>query len=163
MFVVVLLFFIFKKSNQKFENSLDAKTLQEITPIKTNTFPKDILVTKDYLMGKFDPTKMENFISVAKNYAMPGFSGFYLRKEAYQAFVNMSDLAKKDGITLKIISATRNFEAQKKIWNAKWEKYHGIKQVLTYSAMPGTSRHHFGTDMDINSVDPTYFNTERGA
>ena len=39
--------------------------------------------------------------------------GMYLRKEAYEAFKEMYTAAKKDGVTLRIISATRNFEAQK--------------------------------------------------
>ena len=161
-FVLTLFFFIFKTSDKKFENSVDATPLQDITPTKTDILRRDTVASKDYLMGKFDPAKMENFVSVAKNYAIPGFAGLYLRKETFDAFVKMSDEAKKDGVTLKIISATRNFDTQKGIWNTKWEKYHDIKQVLTYSAMPGTSRHHWGTDMDINSVDLAYFNTEKG-
>ena len=28
--------------------------------------------------------------------------------------------------------------------------------------MPGTSRHHWGTDIDFNSVDPAYFKTATG-
>jgi hypothetical protein len=28
--------------------------------------------------------------------------------------------------------------------------------------MPGTSRHHWGTDIDINSVEPDYFLTKKG-
>jgi LAS superfamily LD-carboxypeptidase LdcB len=28
--------------------------------------------------------------------------------------------------------------------------------------MPGTSRHHWGTDVDLNSMDPKYFDTEAG-
>ena len=28
--------------------------------------------------------------------------------------------------------------------------------------MPGTSRHHWGTDLDINSVDPSYFASGKG-
>lgn len=85
----------------------------------------------------------------------------YLRKEAMQAFSSMHDAAKQDGITLKIISATRTFFAQKAIWEAKWSDaaelypnaYTRAKYILRYSAMPGTSRHHWGTDIDINSIE----------
>ena len=28
--------------------------------------------------------------------------------------------------------------------------------------MPGTSRHHWGTDIDLNSMDPKYFETDAG-
>ena len=66
---------------------------------------------------------------------------------------------------LKIISGTRNFYAQKGIWERKWTgktrlsdgtfasdlkdpKKRALK-ILLYSSMPSTSRHHWGTDIDI--------------
>ncbi len=33
---------------------------------------------------------------------------------------------------------------------------------MNYSAMPSASRHHWGTDLDINSVEDEYFQTEPG-
>jgi zinc D-Ala-D-Ala carboxypeptidase len=36
------------------------------------------------------------------------------------------------------------------------------KKILKYSSMPGTSRHHWGTDIDINSTDPKYWEEEPG-
>lgn len=80
--------------------------------------------------------------------------------------------AKKQGFTLHIASAFRSFERQLQIWN---NKYSGISaildnneraidssnlseksklyQMLHWSALPSTSRHHWGTDIDI--YDPT--------
>ena len=37
-----------------------------------------------------------------------------------------------------------------------------FKTILEYSAVPGTSRHHWGTEIDINAATPQYFNTEEG-
>ena len=37
-----------------------------------------------------------------------------------------------------------------------------FEKILEYSAVPGTSRHHWGTDIDINGVDPKYFETAEG-
>ncbi len=104
--------------------------------------------------------------------------GLYLLNEVYDAFVRMHEAARKDGIRLVIVSATRNFNAQKRIWERKWT---GIRRVdgqdlaqtvpdpidrariiLRYSAMPGTSRHHWGTDIDINSVENAYFESPEG-
>ncbi|MDP4629806.1 MAG: D-alanyl-D-alanine carboxypeptidase family protein, partial [Flavobacteriales bacterium] len=34
--------------------------------------------------------------------------------------------------------------------------------ILKYSSMPGTSRHHWGTDLDINSLEPSYFASGKG-
>ena len=76
--------------------------------------------------------------------------------------------AKRDSIDLKIISGTRNFYEQKAIWNRKWNLYnnlnpiHRAKKILEYSSMPSTSRHHWGTDIDLNSLNNSYFNTGKG-
>ena len=36
------------------------------------------------------------------------------------------------------------------------------RMILTYSSMPGTSRHHWGTDMDLNKDNNGYFATGEG-
>jgi len=91
-------------------------------------------------------------------------------KEAYEAWKKMHAAAAKDGVNLIIISATRNFDYQKGIWERKWNdaKYKGktdtetALNILKYSSMPGTSRHHWGTDVDFNSVTPSYFTSGNG-
>ena len=76
--------------------------------------------------------------------------------------------AEKQGFDLCICSGFRSYERQLAIWNGKlsgnrpvydqsgnllklnqlndWEK---VQAVLRWSAMPGASRHHWGTDIDI--------------
>jgi len=130
-----------------------------------------------YLMGKFDPAKEKDFILIPGNYLVAK-NTLYLRKETLDAFIKMRTNALKDGVTLNIVSATRNFTSQKSIWENKWTgktivagenlktKYPDgndrFKKILEFSSVPSTSRHHWGTDMDINSVDPSYFNTVKG-
>lgn len=122
----------------------------------------------DELTGRFDPSKHQDFVRIQS--AHTSKENIYLRKESYEAFVKMYDAAKKEGIRLTIISATRNFDYQKGIWEKKWlrEKYKGwsdfdkVKDILSYSSMPGTSRHHWGTDVDFNSVDPKFFASGEG-
>jgi LAS superfamily LD-carboxypeptidase LdcB len=58
------------------------------------------------------------------------------------------------GIEPIIVSGHRSFERQKMIWNKKLTgKQENLEQhigeVLRYSALPGLSRHHWGTDFDI--------------
>jgi len=83
--------------------------------------------------------------------------GFNLRKPAADAFDAMRQAAKKEGILLYSVSSYRGFEHQMKIWN---QKYKGLSQsgvpahdiiwkILEYSSMPGSSRHHWGTDLDL--------------
>ncbi|MBL0082089.1 MAG: D-alanyl-D-alanine carboxypeptidase family protein [Saprospiraceae bacterium] len=37
------------------------------------------------------------------------------------------------------------------------------KKILLYSSMPGTSRHHWGTDVDINAFENSWFVSGEGA
>ena len=84
--------------------------------------------------------------------------GIQLRKEAHDAFLAMKRAAYSDGIDLKIVSSYRNFERQELIWERKYLKYTeddgleplaAIDKIIEYSTIPGTSRHHWGTDIDI--------------
>ena len=131
----------------------------------------------EYIMGKFDPAQHPDFVAVGKQYADQ--EGYFLRKETYENFVKMHDAALADGITLTIISATRNFAKQKSIWEGKWtgsrliengtnaaKKYPDPKtralKILEYSSMPGSSRHHWGTDIDLNNLENAHFEKGEG-
>lgn len=134
-------------------------------------------IDKKYLLGQFDEAKDSRFIKLSDEYAHGSAVGKFLRKETHEAFVKMTEAAKKDSVYLFIISATRNFTAQKTIWENKWEGRtlvegkdlttvddHKIRArlILLYSSMPGTSRHHWGTDMDLNALDNSYFSSGSG-
>ncbi len=132
---------------------------------------------KIYLMGKFDPAQREDFAAIPAKYNIAGYK-IYLRKEALEAFLDMAETASKEEIELNVTSAARNFDYQKDLWNKKWEGVTLIdgqdlsksipdgqerfEKILEYSAVPGTSRHHWGTEIDINGVDPKYFDTDEG-
>ena len=83
------------------------------------------------------------------------FKKIYLERRVITAFQKMRRSAKKAGVNLYILSATRTFQDQKNIWESKFkhlQKYNTrdkVLRILKYSAMPGTSRHHWGTDIDI--------------
>lgn len=132
--------------------------------------------TKDELLGKADITKDSDFVRIPQYLTTK--TNVYLRKEALSAFIRMRDKATSDGVKLIIVSATRTFNMQKNIWEDKWNGIRLVggkklniaipdpvkraKEILKYSSMPGTSRHHWGTDIDINSVDPAYFKIAEG-
>jgi D-alanyl-D-alanine carboxypeptidase len=124
-------------------------------------------VTKDFLLGKFDYKKDERFVLVDKKWCE---KEIYLQKKTYEAFLKMAEAAKADDINLIIVSGTRSFNDQKIIWEKKWKnnqkkiknaKENALK-ILSYSSMPSTSRHHWGTDIDINSVEESYFKEGTG-
>lgn len=130
--------------------------------------PDSVVFSKDELLGKFEPARHNDFVRITSAYTSK--ENIYLRKKTYEAFVKMHQQASLEGIHIIIVSATRNFDDQKKIWEKKWqrEQYKGwkdadkAKDILKYSSMPGTSRHHWGTDIDFNSVSPSYFKQGEG-
>ncbi|NER12434.1 D-alanyl-D-alanine carboxypeptidase family protein [Leptobacterium flavescens] len=83
--------------------------------------------------------------------------GFQVRKEVYDAFVKMKAAAQKENIDMEVVSGYRDFFRQKAIYERKYKKYteeglspvKSIEKIIEYSTIPGTSRHHWGTDMDI--------------
>jgi len=135
------------------------------------------LPDKTYLLGKFNPQTDGRFQKLKDEHSSGSARGGYLRREAYDAFMKMAVAAKKEGVKLLIISATRNFESQKTIWENKWtgriivegkdlttvkDPVERAQIILRYSSMPGSSRHHWGTDMDLNSFVNSYFASGMG-
>ncbi|RXN73880.1 D-alanyl-D-alanine carboxypeptidase family protein [Providencia rettgeri] len=91
-----------------------------------------------------------------------------LQFNATKAFLAMQQTATKAGFKLQSASAFRDFSRQQLIWN---EKFTGLRPVLDthsqpldisqlsegelceailhWSALPGASRHHWGTEIDV--------------
>ena len=88
--------------------------------------------------------------------------GINLRKEAHDAYVAMKKAAYSDGFDIKMISSYRSFERQKAIFERKFIRFteDGLKpmdailKIVEYSTIPGTSRHHWGTEVDIIDGNP---------
>ena len=135
------------------------------------------VVSDAFLMGRFSASKQPNFVKIDKYFASR--SGMYMQALPYDAFKAMHADAKRSGISLKILSASRSFYHQKSIWEAKWtgkRRVGGIRnikrsiknptkralKILEYSSMPGSSRHHWGTDIDLNAFNNRYFESGRG-
>jgi LAS superfamily LD-carboxypeptidase LdcB len=136
-------------------------------PGNAQLFPWYFQVDENFLLGK---TSFENDIRFSLVAANRSTKSCYLLFEVNWAFEEMAAAAQKEGITLKVISGARNFNMQKVIWERKWNarrpNFKTDKEtaldILKYSSMPGTSRHHWGTDLDINSLEPSYFASGKG-
>ncbi len=93
---------------------------------------------------------------------------FLLTARTLTAFNKMQQHALSDGIDVQICSAYRNFERQMAIWNGKalgkrtlldinnqpidhsrLTDEQLVDAILCWSALPGASRHHWGTDIDV--------------
>ncbi len=82
---------------------------------------------------------------------------YKLLPEVAKQFELMKEEAKKVGFKIHVVSSYRNFTYQNGIWQRKYKanqakKLSGkqnIEKIIEYSTIPGTSRHHWGTDLDI--------------
>ena len=96
-----------------------------------------------------------------------GSAGCLLQRDAAAAFGAMQDAAARAGVGLEAASAFRDFARQRDIWNAKFRgerplldaagrpldaaslnDEQRVEAILLWTALPGASRHHWGTDLD---------------
>jgi LAS superfamily LD-carboxypeptidase LdcB len=87
---------------------------------------------------------------------------------AVTSFLAMRDAAALAGIDLAAASGFRDFDRQLRIWNEKWrgerplldraggpldptalDDMARVDAILCWSALPGGSRHHWGSDIDV--------------
>lgn len=95
-------------------------------------------------------------------------SGQLMHPEALAAFDQLRRDARAAGFDPKVVSGFRDFERQRTIWNAKaggqrpvfdndgcvldvacMSPEETVFAILRWSALPGGSRHHWGTDFDV--------------
>jgi LAS superfamily LD-carboxypeptidase LdcB len=91
-----------------------------------------------------------------------------LHNEVVAPFLAMRAAAAADGIDLVAFSSFRDFDRQLSIWNGKFrgerpmqdreglpldalalDPASRVEAILWWSALPGASRHHWGTDFDV--------------
>tara|TARA_R110002153_G_scaffold6556_22_gene30125 strand:+ start:14181 stop:14855 length:675 start_codon:yes stop_codon:yes gene_type:complete len=107
-------------------------------------------------------------------------NGFRLLPEVCEAFKQMQTAAAQDNVDIQIVSSYRGFDRQLQIWQNKWSSkatlldanenildattlsdQEKILAILTWSALPGASRHHWGSDLDVydkNAVEKSQHN-----
>lgn len=95
-------------------------------------------------------------------------SGQLMHPEALAAFDQLRRDARQAGFDPKVVSGFRDFERQRTIWNGKAQGLRPLLDshgqplevanlspeqtafaILRWSALPGGSRHHWGTDFDV--------------
>ena len=95
-----------------------------------------------------------------------------IHSDALIDFYGLQQAAKTAGFNLQIASGFRSFERQLSIWNNKYSgkrpildkneqplelqqlsELEKLYAILHWSAIPGTSRHHWGSDFDIFDPD----------
>ena len=116
----------------------------------------------------FRVLNLQQLTGLDDSHLAPVPGGHQLQGEVWLAFRALQADAREAGFELAIASSFRSFSRQLAIWNGKAsgarpvhddqgrpvamaelspaEQLHAI---LRYSAIPGTSRHHWGTDLDV--------------
>jgi LAS superfamily LD-carboxypeptidase LdcB len=101
-----------------------------------------------------------------------------LHVHAVAPFLSLRAAARKEGFDVRPVSSFRDFTRQLSIWNGKfcgekplYDPQGGVLDaaalspgervtaILQWSALPGASRHHWGTDLDLidaNAIAPGY-------
>ncbi|WP_396595940.1 M15 family metallopeptidase [Dokdonia sp. R86516] len=106
-------------------------------------------ISEDELLGKGAPLLTKT-------------SAYRLRPEAAVAYEEMKSAALKEGIKFQVVSSYRDYNHQNRIWERKYNRFResglnptaAIEKIIEYSTIPGTSRHHWGTDIDIVDATP---------
>ncbi|UCF20532.1 MAG: M15 family metallopeptidase [Gemmatimonadota bacterium] len=94
--------------------------------------------------------------------------GVRVNRAVVRPFLQLRDDARRGGFDLQILSGFRSFEKQLSIWNrkatgklavldsdavpldiARLSERDLVFAILRWSALPGASRHHWGTDLDV--------------
>ncbi len=97
-----------------------------------------------------------------------GALGCVLHRDVVQPFLDLRDAARAADHDLVAVSSFRDFGRQRSIWNGKfrgerpvldrqgrpldlrdWPASDRINAILCWSAIPGASRHHWGSDIDV--------------
>ena len=121
-------------------------------------------IAADILTGLTD----RHLVDVALSQNSRAQNSVLVHQKALTPFLDLKTEAAKQGFDLCICSGFRSFERQMLIWNQKLlgerpvidelgdpinmsqlDSWQQIQAVLRWSALPGTSRHHWGSDFDI--------------
>jgi hypothetical protein len=87
-------------------------------------------------------------------------SGHYAIPEVMQSYWKLKEKAAQEGWHLILVSGYRSFKSQARIWNhydALYQKTDKqlddkkrVRAIMSLVSVPGLSRHHWGTDLDIS-------------
>ena len=114
------------------------------------------------------PLSIAQLSGQSQSHLQEVFPGHFLHCDVVAAYRKLVEQAAEEGIALCLASGFRSFDRQLAIWNAKAQGQrpvvdsHGepvamatlserdqVLAILRWSALPGASRHHWGSDMDI--------------
>ena len=117
--------------------------------VTTTEYPYGLLV----LVNKYNrlPEDFSQYNLVAMDRAYTSGGQQLLAGVAYEKYVEMADAAKKEGLSMRVVSAYRTEAYQGNLYNNK-VRTTGKVNADNYSARAGHSEHQTGLAVDINST-----------
>ena len=140
--ILIFSFFIIIKINQK-------KFYKNIKLVKNPDNILTLVNKNNKLPTVYIP---DDLIEIPNNMA---YNGKKVRKEVLKNFENLFNDAKKLGYKIVVVSAYRDYDYQKKLFNGYVEEK-GLKYALKCSAKPGHSEHQTGLAIDVMGSNNDY-------
>lgn len=121
-------------------------------------------IASDGQLGAVHGKGKGNLVAVDKRYTA---KAEMVHNQVLNPLMQLIRQAERDGVRLSIVSAYRSYDHQRGIWERKWgnsanDDTSKAASILRLSSFPGTSRHHWGTDIDFNSVSSSYWQSAEG-
>jgi len=117
---------------------------------------------------KIAPLTIAQLTGQSQSHLQEVFPGHFLHRDVVAAYLALVERSAEEGIALRMASGFRSFDRQLAIWNAKargerpvvdsegkplaiatLSEREQVFSILRWSALPGASRHHWGSDVDI--------------
>lgn len=116
-------------------------------------FPLPLSALSDEDLKKWSSTELMGLNSRK----LKGDDPLILTRKTLKAFNKMRVAAWEDGLLIKPVSSYRSYERQRDIFESKYRRFiaegltpnSALEKIVEYSTIPGTSRHHWGTDIDV--------------
>jgi len=131
---------------------LDYPFYENITTIE---HPYELLV----LVNKYNQLPSQfgqyNLVNMDRKYTLNDGKQYLLAGVAYDKYVEMWDAAKKEGLSMMVVSAYRTENYQRNLYNSK-VRTSGKVYADNYSARAGHSEHQTGLAIDIGSTSTSF-------
>lgn len=153
------------------ENSRDAvppaAPSVPVPPPAPKPRPAEAPIPAEILDGRILPSQSTHLVRLPDALAN---KATFVHRDALEDLNALMAAAQRDNIPLKVVSGFRSYWHQKNIWDKKWQQYAReipdetarVEKLTQFSAVPGVSRHHWGTDVDFNSVETAYWHSAEG-
>ncbi|HTC22255.1 MAG TPA: M15 family metallopeptidase [bacterium] len=132
-------------------NRLAIKPTASSTSVPTPTPPEPPVLNSDQLLGLQRPPGLIRDTESAQ----------YAQQAVMESFWKLKAKAAQDGWHLILVSGYRSFYQQRHIWNhfdSLYKKTDNldekgrVRAIMSLVSVPGLSRHHWGTELDISEV-----------